>query len=119
MRCLFRAKSNKAIFAFGMDRGMACDARVQFKAKPSTNSLSKADFPCAFRMLMALVGYVILPLGRSVRTLETASTHIFAKKSHSVPMILELMEVRAAFNKFSFPRVSAFTTRFLLMNFTA
>mmetsp|Transcript_12966 Transcript_12966/g.15736 ORF Transcript_12966/g.15736 Transcript_12966/m.15736 type:complete len:240 (+) Transcript_12966:1749-2468(+) len=84
-----------------MDVGIPCAARVQFKAYPSTNSLSKLLFPCDFKILIALTGYRTSPLLLSVLTLVIAVTAISAKRSDSGPMIFEDIEVFAALIKSS------------------
>mmetsp|Transcript_11266 Transcript_11266/g.39151 ORF Transcript_11266/g.39151 Transcript_11266/m.39151 type:complete len:400 (+) Transcript_11266:554-1753(+) len=103
---LRRSKSTSAIFAPSTRFGMPCAARPTLMAYPSTREDSRALRPCALRMLMALTGYRTLPMSSKVCTLFMESTTSLAKKSASPPMILLLMDVRAAFISVSAPRES-------------
>jgi hypothetical protein len=47
---------------------------------------SFALFPCAFKTLIDLMGYLVSPLLLGTPTLNAASTHMFAKKSDSLKM---------------------------------
>mmetsp|Transcript_32780 Transcript_32780/g.52769 ORF Transcript_32780/g.52769 Transcript_32780/m.52769 type:complete len:243 (-) Transcript_32780:239-967(-) len=113
---LRRSKSSSAILAFWIFAGICGETFTQFRENPFTNSLFRALFPWAFRMVIAPTGYLALPLKSSVLTLLTASTAILEKKSASLPIILEDILVFAAFIMASSPRSESRIDMFLLMN---
>ena len=95
-----------AIFAFLTNFGIPSAARPRLRAYPCNTDDSFKLFPCAFKMLIALIGYLTSPMSLYVLMLMHASTTKSAKKSSSAPMIFELMLVFAHCNKASFPSVS-------------
>jgi hypothetical protein len=44
-----------------LDCWLPCEARVWFNAKPLIRTLSREPPPCAFKIVIALMGYLALP----------------------------------------------------------
>mmetsp|Transcript_22602 Transcript_22602/g.35741 ORF Transcript_22602/g.35741 Transcript_22602/m.35741 type:complete len:280 (-) Transcript_22602:381-1220(-) len=120
--CFCRLKSTMAIFAFSTRRGIAWEARTALSANPSTRCDSRELCPWHLSTWIAPTGYRATwrPFSvLSTRTEVTARTAMSAKKAESDPMILEDMEVLAAFIKISCPSWSTERTRFSLIYFIA
>lgn len=83
-----------------------CEAIVQFKAYPSTRTLSFALPPWALSTLIALIGYLASPLFPARLTAITALTTISLKKSDTWPINLEDIDVLATLMTLSFPSSS-------------
>mmetsp|Transcript_10736 Transcript_10736/g.28160 ORF Transcript_10736/g.28160 Transcript_10736/m.28160 type:complete len:252 (-) Transcript_10736:532-1287(-) len=108
-----KSQSRRAIRAFSTCLGICWEARVQLTAYPLMNSESRGDLPWLFKMLIALIGYLALPVNSlTVFTLRTASTAISAKKLSERPIILELREVFATLRRHSRPKFSTGVERF-------
>ena len=111
--------SRQAILASVIRVFIACDATVQFKAYPFTNTDSNELFPCALRTFTAFTGYLVSLRLFVDLTDCIASTTMLAKKAESEPMILLDIDVLAMLMSDSLPRCSTFVLMFSFMYFTA
>lgn len=121
-----KLKSKQAILAFSFSLGIAkrsngnasnyamptpvchtqhthspCEATVQLRAYPFTKTLSRVLFPCAFKILTALMGYRTSPFALVLFTNITASTTMFEKSSQSLHKDTE-NSIHDAYYKFVF-----------------
>ena len=68
---------------------------MQFNAYPDTEMLSFMLPPCAFKILIALMGTLVSPFDPTFFIAVAASTIMFAKKSESTPTSLDDIDVFA------------------------
>mmetsp|Transcript_8857 Transcript_8857/g.27832 ORF Transcript_8857/g.27832 Transcript_8857/m.27832 type:complete len:301 (-) Transcript_8857:395-1297(-) len=115
---LRRSMSRRAIFAPLTCDGMPCAARPIITTYPLRRRESFAEPPCCVMMPTDLTGYFGLPSSPITLTVCIASTAIFAKKSESLPKILELSVVFAHCKMVSVPSDAVLCASVSLMYFT-
>ena len=95
MRAFCKFMSRQAILAFTTRFAMPCDALPMFRAYPFSSVLSLALLPCAFKTLIALIGYLAFsPSATTYCILTIDGQHTATRDSASCTMHQDTLQWR-------------------------